>query len=147
MTVDRAPDPPTLPWDEDNDGAFRKARGSFAAGADDAGLGRRGFADRYPDRIRHLPPHRRAAVRRGAAVSFAWSEYQDKLRLFSLAGFKAIRLEPNTYERPEGFDLQDWPAESLGIWREEPFDVEWRFMPQVVDETATYLLTPWLRRG
>lgn len=50
----------------------------------------------------------------------AWSEWQDDLRLFSLAGFGRILLEQDVCERPEGFDLQDWLAESFGIWREEP---------------------------
>lgn len=78
----------------------------------------------------------------GRQYLLAWSEYQDDLRLFSLAGFERIVLEPDTYERPEGFDLQEWLAESFGIWREEPFDVEWRFLPDVADEAASYQFHP-----
>lgn len=75
----------------------------------------------------------------GRQYLLAWSEYQDDLRLFALAGFERIDLEDEVFERPEDFDLQDWLAESFGIWREEPQDVEWRFLPEVADEAATYV--------
>lgn len=82
----------------------------------------------------------------------AWSEYQDNLRLLALAGFETIRLKPDPYERPKGFDLQEWLSESFGIWREEPFEVEWEFLPEVAEEAATYLFHPkqeveWLEDG
>lgn len=78
----------------------------------------------------------------GRQYLLAWSEYQDDLRLFALAGFEKVALEPDTYIRPEGFDLQDWLSESFGIWREEPQDVEWRFLPDVADEAAGYVFHP-----
>ena len=78
----------------------------------------------------------------GRQYLLAWSEYQDDLRLFALAGFERIDLEDEVFERPEDFDLQDWLAESFGIWREEPQDVEWRFLPDVADEAATYVFHP-----
>lgn len=78
----------------------------------------------------------------GRQYLLAWSEYQDDLRLFALAGFEGIILEDEIYERPEDFDLQDWLAESFGIWREEPQDVEWRFVPEVADEAASYVFHP-----
>lgn len=78
----------------------------------------------------------------GRQYLLAWSEYQDDLRLFALAGFEQIELEPDVYTRPEGFDLQDWLADSFGIWREEPQDVEWRFIPEVADEAACYVFHP-----
>lgn len=78
----------------------------------------------------------------GRQYLLAWSEYQDDLRLFALAGFERIGLEDDVYERPEDFDLQEWLAGSFGIWREEPQDVEWRFLPDVADEAATYIFHP-----
>lgn len=38
--------------------------------------------------------------------------------------------------------MQEWLSESFGIWREEPFDVEWRFLPEVAEDAATYLFHP-----
>ena len=78
----------------------------------------------------------------GRQYLLSWSEYQDDLRLFALVGFERIDLEDEAFERPEGFDLQDWLAESFGIWREEPQDVEWRFLPEVADEAASYVFHP-----
>ncbi|WP_313137897.1 helix-turn-helix transcriptional regulator [Paracoccus jeotgali] len=78
----------------------------------------------------------------GRQYLLAWSEYQDDLRLFTLAGFERIEQVDEVFERPEDFDLQDWLAESFGIWREEPQDVEWRFLPDVADEAATYVFHP-----
>lgn len=78
----------------------------------------------------------------GRQYLLAWSEYQDDLRLFALMGFEKIDLDPDMYMPPEGFDLQDWLAQSFGIWREDPFDVEWRFLPEVADEAATYQFHP-----
>lgn len=78
----------------------------------------------------------------GRQYLLAWSEYQDDLRLFALAGFERVALEADVYERPEDFDLQDWLAESFGVWREEPLDVAWRFLPEVADEAETYVFHP-----
>ena len=78
----------------------------------------------------------------GRQYLLAWSEYQDDLRLFALAGFERVSLEPDVYERPEGFDLQEWLSESFGVWREKPYDVVWRFLPEVADEAAGYLFHP-----
>lgn len=78
----------------------------------------------------------------GRQYLLAWSEYQDDLRLYALAGFERAEPEKDVYERPEGFDLQEWLAESFGIWREEPLDVEWRFLPDVAEEAAGYVFHP-----
>ena len=79
----------------------------------------------------------------GRQYLLAWSEYQDDLRLFALAGFERVSLEPDVYTRPEGFDLQEWLSESFGIWRDnDPQDVEWRFLPDVADEAAGYVFHP-----
>lgn len=88
----------------------------------------------------------------GRQYLLAWSEYQDDLRLFALAGFERISLEPDIYTRPEGFDLQEWLSESFGVWREEPVDVEWRFVPDVAKEAACYQFHPkqkveWMEDG
>lgn len=78
----------------------------------------------------------------GRQYLLAWSEYQQDLRLFSLIGFERIQLSDTPYQRPEGFDLDDWLAQSFGVWREEPRDVVWRFLPEVADEAATYQFHP-----
>lgn len=78
----------------------------------------------------------------GRQYLLAWSEYRNALRLYALAGFERISQETDVYERPEGFDLQEWLSESFGVWREPPLDVEWRFLPEVADEAAQYDFHP-----
>jgi predicted DNA-binding transcriptional regulator YafY len=78
----------------------------------------------------------------GRQYLLAWSEYQEELRLFALSGFERIDLETDAYERPEGFDLPEWLAESFGIWREDPVDVRWRFLPEVADAASSYVFHP-----
>ncbi|MBW0159654.1 WYL domain-containing protein [Sinorhodobacter sp. B57] len=78
----------------------------------------------------------------GRQYLLAWSDFRGELRLFALSGFERITLESQLYERPEGFELQDWLAGSFGVWREAPFDVAWRFLPEVADEAATYQFHP-----
>ncbi|MCZ8295565.1 MAG: WYL domain-containing protein [Rhodobacteraceae bacterium] len=78
----------------------------------------------------------------GRQYLLAWSEYQKDLRLFALAGFERIAQERDSYQRPDGFDLQEWLSESFGVWREPPRDIEWRFLPEVADEAAGYVFHP-----
>lgn len=79
----------------------------------------------------------------GRQYLLAWSEYQDDLRLFALAGFERVMLEPDVYVRPAEFDLQEWLSQSFGIWRDDKsFDVVWRFLPDVADEAAGYVFHP-----
>lgn len=78
----------------------------------------------------------------GRQYLLAWSVWQEDLRLFALAGFDRIELLSEPYIRPDGFDLQEWLAGGFGIWREDPWDVEWCFSPEVADEAATYVFHP-----
>lgn len=41
----------------------------------------------------------------GRQYLLAWSEYQDDLRLFALAGFERIDLTNEVFENPKEFDL------------------------------------------
>ena len=78
----------------------------------------------------------------GRQYLLAWIEYKDDQRLFALAGFESVTLEDEIYTRPPDFDLQEWLSESFGIWREAPRDVEWRFLPKVAEDAATYVFHP-----
>ena len=72
----------------------------------------------------------------------AWGESQDALRLFALASFDRISLDPDVYKHTNGIDLHEWLSESFGVWREKPQDVVWRFLPEVADEAAGYVFHP-----
>jgi predicted DNA-binding transcriptional regulator YafY len=78
----------------------------------------------------------------GRQYLLAWSEYQNDLRLFALVGFERISLQADVYQRPASFNLQDWLADSFGVWREEPQDIEWRFLPEVAEDATGYVFHP-----
>lgn len=73
-------------------------------------------------------------------------------RLYALSGIQGLRQTVNTYVRPKDFNLQDWLDDCFGLWREDPWDVKWRFLPSVAQEAAGYLFHPrqsseWLNDG
>lgn len=78
----------------------------------------------------------------GRRYLLAFSAYAADLRLYALPGFERVRPLPEPFERPEGFDLDDWLLGSFGTWREAPQDVVWRFVPDAADEAAAWVFHP-----
>ncbi|WP_422028788.1 helix-turn-helix transcriptional regulator [Roseovarius sp.] len=78
----------------------------------------------------------------GRQYLVAWSEYQDDVRLFALAGFARIELSDEVFERPEEFDLQAYLSRSFGIFQEELQEVVWRFTPEAAAEARQFLFHP-----
>jgi len=78
----------------------------------------------------------------GRQYLVAFSDYAKDVRLFALAGFERIELTEKVFERPEGFDLQNWMQRSFGIWQEDVYDVVWRFTPKAAADARLYLFHP-----
>lgn len=78
----------------------------------------------------------------GRQYLVAWSEYQDDVRLFALAGFERIELSEEVFERPDEFDLQSYLSQSFGVFQEEVQDVVWRFTPEAAPEARHFLFHP-----
>ena len=78
----------------------------------------------------------------GRQYLVAWSEYQEDVRLFALAGFERVELSDEMFERPEGFDLQAYLAQSFGVFQEEVQDVVWRFTPEAAPEARRFRFHP-----
>ncbi len=78
----------------------------------------------------------------GRQYLVAWSDYQEDVRLFALAGFERIELGDEAFERPEGFDLQAYLAQSFGVFQEEVQDVVWRFTPEAAPEARRFRFHP-----
>lgn len=78
----------------------------------------------------------------GRQYLVAWSDYQEDVRLFALAGFERVDLLDEPFERPEGFDLQSYLSRSFGIFQEDVHDVAWRFPTEVAAEAERYLFHP-----
>lgn len=78
----------------------------------------------------------------GRQYLVAFSDYAKDVRLFALAGFEQIELTEDVFERPEGFDLQNWMQRSFGIWQEDVYDVVWRFTPEAAADARLYMFHP-----
>ena len=78
----------------------------------------------------------------GRQYLVAWSEYQEDVRLFALAGFERIAQSDEVFERPPEFDLQAYLSQSFGVFQEEPQDVVWRFTPEAAPEARRFLFHP-----
>ena len=78
----------------------------------------------------------------GRQYLVAWSEYQDDVRLFALAGFERIELSDEVFERPVDFDLQAYLNSAFGVFHEDVQDVVWRFAPEAAAEARQFLFHP-----
>ncbi|MFM7027174.1 MAG: helix-turn-helix transcriptional regulator [Chakrabartia sp.] len=52
------------------------------------------------------------------------------VRSFSLPAMSALRLEPESFERPADFNLKDFVARCFGVFDEPPADIVWKFTPE-----------------
>ncbi|MCL1630128.1 WYL domain-containing protein [Roseibaca sp. V10] len=78
----------------------------------------------------------------GRQYLVAWSDYQEDVRLFALAGFERIELSDEVFERPADFDLQAYLGRAFGVFQEEVQDVVWRFTPDAAPEARRFLFHP-----
>ena len=78
----------------------------------------------------------------GTQYLVAWSEYQDDIRLFTLAGIERIEIENDVFERPENFNLQNYIDQSFGVFQDQVSNIEWKFSPNVADKAAKYQFHP-----
>lgn len=78
----------------------------------------------------------------GRQYLVGFSDYRQQVQLFRLANLRKVNILPETYVRPEGFDLSHWLAQSFGTWRDDPQQVEWRFSPHVAAEVRQFRFHP-----
>ena len=78
----------------------------------------------------------------GRQYLLAWSEYQNDVRLFALAGFERVELGDEVFERPDDFDLQAFLRQSFGVFQEKLQDVVWRFTAEAAPEARRFLFHP-----
>lgn len=57
----------------------------------------------------------------------AQEEGADGLRSFSLPAMSSVKMEPESFERPEDFDLKKFVARCFGVFDEPPVTVVWKF--------------------
>jgi predicted DNA-binding transcriptional regulator YafY len=74
----------------------------------------------------------------------AWSENERArdFRNFSLSNIERAELLEKSFTRRRGFSLQEYAERSFGVFQEEPFDVVWKFSPEVAADAKEYLFHP-----
>ena len=63
-------------------------------------------------------------------------------RLYRLDAIEEIELLPDSFEHDPAFDLEAFAARSFGVYQEDPVDVVWRFVPEVVREARGFVFHP-----
>ena len=63
-------------------------------------------------------------------------------RLFSLSDIENVALLDECFNRDESFTLREFAENSFGVFQEEPFDVCWKFSPNVAREAKEHRFHP-----
>jgi len=72
----------------------------------------------------------------------AWSLEGGDWRLFRLSRIIEVRTLKQTFERAPTFSLRKFAERSFGVFQEKPFNVVWRFSPEVAEDAREYLFHP-----
>lgn len=74
----------------------------------------------------------------------AWSENEQArdFRNFALSNIERVELLEKSFIRRRGFSLQEYAERSFGVFQEEPFDVVWKFSPDVAEDAREFLFHP-----
>ncbi|MCO6547565.1 MAG: WYL domain-containing protein [Gilliamella sp.] len=68
--------------------------------------------------------------------------YGQQIHHFILHNIEKINILELSYTIPNSFNLTDYCQDMFGTFKEEPFDVEWRFSPEVAKEVRHYIFHP-----
>ena len=63
----------------------------------------------------------------------AWCEKSKAIRSFSLPNIIDVSLMDVPFRKDPAFDLQEFAEQSFGVFQEEPYDVVWKFAPEVAE--------------
>jgi predicted DNA-binding transcriptional regulator YafY len=63
-------------------------------------------------------------------------------RLFSLSNIEKVEVTDFPFRRYKEFLLSAFAERSFGVFQESPFDVVWRFSPNVAADAKTFLFHP-----
>jgi predicted DNA-binding transcriptional regulator YafY len=74
----------------------------------------------------------------------AWSENEKArdFRNFALSNIERVELLEKSFNSKRGFSLQEYAERSFGVFQEEPFDVVWKFSPEVAADAREYGFHP-----
>ena len=72
----------------------------------------------------------------------AWSLEAEDWGIFRLTRILEVEILDETFAPDPGFSLKDYAEQSFGVFQEPPFDVVWKFAPDVADDAAEYEFHP-----
>lgn len=75
-------------------------------------------------------------------IAYSMNTQVRDYRLYSLSNIDAVDVTEWGFERREGFSIEDYAKRSFGVFQEEPFDVVWKFSPDVVGDVREYVFHP-----
>lgn len=101
-------------------------------------------------RARETGAHSRLAVHpygflygnRHYLVGFHASPEFEGYRLFSLSNIEKVERTGRRFTRDPNFKLDEYAANSFGIFQQEPFDVIWRVSPDAANDAREHLFHP-----
>jgi predicted DNA-binding transcriptional regulator YafY len=67
------------------------------------------------------------------------------VRILPLTGIVSVELLDEWFERSEQFDLRAFAERSFGVYQEEPYEVVWRFAPDVAEAARSWRFHPTQR--
>ncbi len=61
---------------------------------------------------------------------------------FTLSQIEDVTITGDTFRRDLSFNLQSYPEESFGIWKEKPVEVVWKFTPRAAEAARDFVFHP-----
>ncbi len=75
-------------------------------------------------------------------VAWSQSEWARDFRNYALSNIERVELLDKNFTHKKNFSLQEYAERSFGVFQEEPFDVVWKFSPEVAEDAREYLFHP-----
>lgn len=79
---------------------------------------------------------------RAYLIAYNPSPQVADFRIYSLPNVGAVEVLDESFERQPDFSLAAFAERSFGTFREEPFDVVWRFVPSVAEKAREFVFHP-----
>ena len=72
----------------------------------------------------------------------AYDEGARDYRKFALPNVEEVNGTGDYFERDEGFSIEEYAETSFGVYSEDPFDVVWKFSPEIAGDVKQYSFHP-----
>ena len=72
----------------------------------------------------------------------AYDEGAKDYRKFALPNIEEVHGSGNYFERDEDFSIAEYAEASFGVYSSDPFDVVWKFAPEIAEDIKQYSFHP-----